>query len=48
MMAYEYELDEWRALTRSMSETERFSGCGHSSRTAAVCPDCNHDARSEV
>ncbi|AEL98209.1 hypothetical protein PBI_BIGNUZ_46 [Mycobacterium phage BigNuz] len=45
-MAYEYENDEWRRATHSMSETERDAAIG-AGRPAGVVGD-QSDARDEI
>ncbi|AAN12617.1 hypothetical protein I5J50_gp50 [Mycobacterium phage Purky] len=46
MMAYEYETDEWRRATHTMSEAERAAAVG-AGRPAGVVGD-RDDARDEI
>ncbi|AKF14405.1 hypothetical protein SEA_PHAYONCE_45 [Mycobacterium phage Phayonce] len=46
-MAYEYEIDEWRRATHTMSETERAGAVDASRRGLGVVGD-RDDARDEI
>lgn len=48
-VVYEWELDEWRAAVRAMTESELVAACGHSHRSSnGRCPDCGDAGQDDV